>query len=115
MSGAAGHDTPVFVFADLDDSLFNSARKCPPGVPLEPAALLKNGEVVSYTNPRQRALLHWLRQGATIVPVTARSAEGAGGFPGDGRGEFWRRHPGRPTTARRPLGSAHAGGVGRQP
>lgn len=77
MSGAAhGHDTPVFVFADLDDSLFNSARKCPPGVSLEPAALLKNGEVVSYTNPRQRALLHWLRQGATIVPVTARSAEG---------------------------------------
>lgn len=72
------HGTPVFVFVDLDDSLFNSARKCPPGVQLEPAALLKNGAVVSYTNPRQRALLHWLRQGATIVPVTARSAEGFG-------------------------------------
>ncbi len=75
-SSASGHGTGVFVFVDLDDSLFNSARKCPPGVPLEPAALLKNGEVVSYTNPRQRALLHWTRQGATIVPVTARSVEG---------------------------------------
>lgn len=66
----------VFVFVDLDDSLFNSARKCPSGVPLVPAALLKNGDIVSYTSPRQRALLHWLRQGATLIPVTARSAEG---------------------------------------
>ncbi len=73
---ASDQNVGVFVFVDLDDSLFNSARKCPSGVPLVPAALLKNGDIVSYTTPRQRALLHWLRQGATIIPVTARSAEG---------------------------------------
>jgi hypothetical protein len=66
----------VLVFVDLDDSVFNSARKCQPGVALEPAALLKNGDVISFTSPRQRALLQWLHLGARVIPVTARSVEG---------------------------------------
>jgi len=65
----------VFVFVDLDDSLFNSLRKCQPGVDLQPAALLSNGEVISYTSPGQRALIHWLHTGAHVIPVTARSSE----------------------------------------
>jgi hydroxymethylpyrimidine pyrophosphatase-like HAD family hydrolase len=67
---------PLFVFVDLDDTLFCSARKCPPGALLEPAALLQDGAVISYTSPGQRRLLHWLRQGATLIPVTARSLAG---------------------------------------
>ncbi|MDO9353946.1 MAG: hypothetical protein Q7T55_09635, partial [Solirubrobacteraceae bacterium] len=64
---------PLFVFVDLDDSLFSSARKCAPGEVLQPAALLKNGATISFTNARQRALLAWLDRGATLIPVTARS------------------------------------------
>jgi hydroxymethylpyrimidine pyrophosphatase-like HAD family hydrolase len=73
-----GHDgsSSVFVFVDLDDSLFNSLRKCQPGVHLQAAALLSNGEVVSYTSPAQRALIQWLHLGAHVIPVTARSMEG---------------------------------------
>lgn len=64
---------PIFAFVDLDNSLFSSARKRPPGVAFQPAALLNNGEVVSYTSLRQRRLLDWLHLGATTIPVTARS------------------------------------------
>jgi len=67
---------PLFVFVDLDDTLFCSARKCPPGALLEPAALLQDGAVISYTSPGQRRMLQWLRQGAMLIPVTARSVAG---------------------------------------
>ncbi|MEJ8848386.1 hypothetical protein [Variovorax rhizosphaerae] len=66
---------PVFVFSDLDDTLFSSARKRVPGPDSQPAALLRNGEVVSYSNGPQRALLAWLMRDAQLVPVTARSVE----------------------------------------
>ncbi|MES2886697.1 MAG: hypothetical protein V4739_01685 [Pseudomonadota bacterium] len=65
----------VCLFVDLDDSLFNSLRKCAPGAVLQPAALLANGDVISYTSQGQRALLAWLRQGAVVIPVTARSVD----------------------------------------
>jgi hypothetical protein len=74
MNALAG--TPLFVFVDLDDTLFSSARKCPPGVLHEPAALLQDGAVISYTSPGQRRLLDWLRHDATLIPVTARSVAG---------------------------------------
>lgn len=70
----------LVAFVDLDDSLFSSARKCPPdgpgGAALQAAALLRNGEIISYTSPRQRLLVDWLRRGALLIPVTARSVEG---------------------------------------
>lgn len=70
----------LVAFVDLDDSLFSSARKCPPdgqgGEALQPAALLRNGEVISFTSPRQRLLRDWLQRGALLIPVTARSVEG---------------------------------------
>lgn len=68
-------DLPIYAFVDLDDSLFCSARKCPPGAVLEAAAVLQDGQTISYTSAQQRALLAWLRRGATVVPVTARSVE----------------------------------------
>ncbi|MET0580908.1 MAG: hypothetical protein ABWZ08_02925 [Pseudoxanthomonas sp.] len=65
----------VFVFSDLDDTLFSSGRKRTPGPGSQPAALLRNGDVVSYSDGRQRALLDWLMRDAHLVPVTARSVE----------------------------------------
>jgi hydroxymethylpyrimidine pyrophosphatase-like HAD family hydrolase len=64
----------LIALVDLDDTLFNSQRKCAPGVALESAALLENGDTISYTSPKQRAMLAWLRQAELVVPVTARSA-----------------------------------------
>jgi hydroxymethylpyrimidine pyrophosphatase-like HAD family hydrolase len=66
----------LIVFVDLDDTLFNSARKCAPDVCLEPAALLDNGDTISYTSPKQRSMWAWLHQAELVVPVTARSAQG---------------------------------------
>jgi hydroxymethylpyrimidine pyrophosphatase-like HAD family hydrolase len=66
---------PVYIFTDLDDTLFSSASKSFPGMALEPAALLENGQPHSFINPKQQALLAWLYQGAKLVPVTGRSAE----------------------------------------
>lgn len=66
----------VYAFVDLDDSLFCSTRKRRPCAGFEPAALLRNGEVISFTSPAQQTMIQWLRQGATLIPVTARSVEG---------------------------------------
>ena len=63
----------VYAFVDLDDSLFCSTRKRRPGVGFEPAALLRNGKVISFTSPAQQTMIQWLQQGATLIPVTARS------------------------------------------
>ncbi|MDM0115186.1 hypothetical protein QTI66_23755 [Variovorax sp. J22R133] len=66
---------PLFVFSDLDDTLFCSVRKRALTADSQPAALLKNGDVISYSNDRQRAFLNWLMRDARLVPVTARSVE----------------------------------------
>ena len=83
---------PLYAFVDLDDSLFSSARKCPPGAALQPAALLQNGEIISFTSARQRLLLDWLQRGATLIPVTARSVQGLArvllAFPGPAVASF---------------------------
>ena len=63
---------PVFVFADLDDSLFQTLRKCPPAANLVTAAVDRQGEPLSYTTPQQRTLLALLDQ-AVIIPVTGRN------------------------------------------
>jgi hydroxymethylpyrimidine pyrophosphatase-like HAD family hydrolase len=66
----------LIVFVDLDDTLFNSTRKCTSDIALEPAALLSSGDTISYTNAKQRSLWAWLRQAELVIPVTARSAQG---------------------------------------
>jgi hydroxymethylpyrimidine pyrophosphatase-like HAD family hydrolase len=63
-------------FVDLDDTLFSSARKQPEPDGLVPAALLRTGAVVSYSNPAQRGLRHMLECAAEVIPVTARSVDG---------------------------------------
>jgi hydroxymethylpyrimidine pyrophosphatase-like HAD family hydrolase len=69
---------PVYVFTDLDDTLFSSAAKSASRIDLEPAALLENGQAQSYISPPQQALLAWLYQGAKLIPVTGRSVESFG-------------------------------------
>jgi len=69
----------VIVLVDLDDTLFQSRRKCPPDVAedrLRPLAVDTDGEANGFATPRQAALLGWLSQGVCLVPVTARSRAG---------------------------------------
>ncbi len=64
----------TLAFVDLDDTLFSSLRKHGDlESVLEPAALLANGDVISYSNPGQRALLRMLQAADQIIPVTARN------------------------------------------
>ena len=70
----------ALVLADLDDTLFQTRRKVPAGVPerdLVVASALADGTPSGYSTPVQRALLELLA-GATLVPVTARSREALG-------------------------------------
>jgi hydroxymethylpyrimidine pyrophosphatase-like HAD family hydrolase len=62
-------------FVDLDDTLFSSERKQRDPAGLRPAALLRSGDVVSYSNPAQRGLRQLLDCAAEVIPVTARSLE----------------------------------------
>ncbi len=64
------------VFVDLDDTLFSTARKQPDSAGLMPAALLRSGDVVSYTNPAQRGLHQMLACADEVIPVTARNVDG---------------------------------------
>ena len=64
----------ALVLADLDDTLFQTRRKVA-HVPQEDLAVLSrlaDGRPSGYATPVQRALLALL-EGATLVPVTARS------------------------------------------
>ncbi len=63
------------LFADLDDSLFQSREKCPDGVALQPAAFLKDGSAISYTTPSQRGFLDMALSSMTVVPTTARNLD----------------------------------------
>ena len=66
----------ALVFADLDDTLFQTRRKVPEreDAELTVASTLADGRPSGYATPVQRALLALL-EGARLVPVTARSRE----------------------------------------
>ncbi len=63
------------VFVDLDDTLFQTARKMPEGTPRTPATLDVHGQPNGYMNPVQETFINWLLACADVVPVTARSVE----------------------------------------
>ena len=68
----------AIALVDLDDTLFQTLRKCPPDVPAErlvPLGFARDGSPLSYATPRQLNLLEWLAESAWLVPVTARSRE----------------------------------------
>ena len=62
-----------FLFADLDDTLFQSLEKCDGQDGLQPAAFLKDGSPISYTTEGQRAFIAFARDGMTMIPATARN------------------------------------------
>jgi hypothetical protein len=66
--------TRPLILADLDDSLFQTRRKCGdwPEGDLKPMSRLADGSPSGYATPPQQALLGWLAQGE-LVPVTARA------------------------------------------
>ncbi len=68
-------DVPVLVLGDLDDTLFQTRRKCPQGCELVPVAYGRDGEALSFATPRQRRLFAWLAANAAFVPVTGRNAD----------------------------------------
>ncbi|WP_426191744.1 hypothetical protein [Massilia sp. DWR3-1-1] len=64
-----------FLFADLDDTLFQSREKCAPGADLVPTAFLKDGSPISYSTAAQRDFLAFAQQGMTVIPATARNID----------------------------------------
>lgn len=65
-----------FLFADLDDTLFQTFEKCAAADALEPAAYYKDGSICSYTTRAQRAFLGFVQDGMTVIPTTARDHDG---------------------------------------
>ncbi|SFD90265.1 hypothetical protein [Massilia yuzhufengensis] len=65
-----------FLFADLDDTLFQTFEKCRGSDALEPAAYYKDGSICSYTTQAQRAFLSFVQDGMTVIPTTARDLDG---------------------------------------
>lgn len=64
-----------FLFADLDDTLFQTLEKCAVREALEPAAYYSDGSICSYTTPAQRAFFAFVSEGMTVIPTTARSLD----------------------------------------
>lgn len=68
----------AIALVDLDDTLFQTVRKCPPGLPphaLTPMASDKSGAPISFATPVQAAWTDWLLSSALVVPVTGRSRD----------------------------------------
>ena len=64
-----------YIFLDLDDTLFQTLRKCALGADdpkLQVRACLPDGTPNSYATHKQQWLWHWLSKGFKIVPVTGR-------------------------------------------
>jgi hypothetical protein len=64
-----------FLFVDLDDTLFQTPKKCLSETDLQPAAYLKDGAPCSFSTPRQRAFFDFAQNGMTLIPATARNAD----------------------------------------
>lgn len=64
----------VIAFTDLDDTLFQSPRKCPQVHDFTVAADLPNGQPGAYATPQQNSLKQML-QAHLIIPVTGRRTD----------------------------------------
>ncbi len=69
-----GGNRPL-VFVDLDDTLFQTARKMEEGAPRYVATLDAQGQPNGYMSAVQQSFAAWLLATADVVPVTARSIE----------------------------------------
>lgn len=71
----------ALVLLDLDDTLFQTLRKCPPDVPVDALRALgfgRDGAPLGFATPRQSAFLSWLAEAALIIPVTGRGRDALG-------------------------------------
>ena len=65
----------LVIFLDLDDTILQTAPKCPPDQLLHPAAVDRTGAALSFMTPGQQRLLDlWMAQG-TVIPVTGRTED----------------------------------------
>ncbi|MDT8425052.1 MAG: HAD family hydrolase [Methyloprofundus sp.] len=62
-----------FLFLDLDDTVFQTARKCASLDQATPASYNLAGEPSSYFSPKQQAVLQLLAEQWRIIPTTART------------------------------------------
>ncbi|HDV5593878.1 TPA: HAD hydrolase family protein [Vibrio cholerae] len=64
----------IYCFSDLDDSLFQSAKKCNVNIESCKLASFKtNGERHGFSTPAQQQFIDLIKQNGTLIPVTARS------------------------------------------
>lgn len=62
-----------FIFLDLDDTLFQTLRKCPvEDQHLVARAFLANNTANSFATTKQQWLWTWISEGFRVVPVTGR-------------------------------------------
>ncbi|MDZ7706260.1 MAG: hypothetical protein U5L04_17480 [Trueperaceae bacterium] len=61
----------ILAFVDLDDTLFQTRHKCPPG-PLVPGAYGRDGTPLSFMSAPQQRFAAWLGDTALVVPTTGR-------------------------------------------
>ena len=66
----------LFVFLDLDDTIFQTKRKCPEDKPIFPAAFGKDGSVMSFFTTKQARLFKLLNNKTRLIPTTARNKDG---------------------------------------
>lgn len=63
----------LFVFLDLDDTIFQTKRKCPENQPIFPAAFAQDGSVMSFFTSKQARLFKILNHKTRLIPTTARN------------------------------------------
>jgi len=71
----------IVIFLDLDDTILQTAPKCPPGEPVEPAAedragpaaVDRAGRALSFMTRAQRRLLEFWLERSEVIPVTGRT------------------------------------------
>ncbi len=69
------NDVRPLIFVDLDDTLFQTARKTPADIEKHVATLDISGNANGYMTNVQKSFAHWLLAHSDVVPVTARSVE----------------------------------------
>lgn len=65
----------IVLFLDLDDTIFQTAPKCPAGEAVHQVAYRRDGAPLSFMTRRQRALFETLARAATVIPTTARNLD----------------------------------------
>ena len=68
----------AIALVDLDDSLFQTLRKCPSHLSADELTLMavdRDGAPLSFASSEQAGFLSWLQKSALVIPVTGRSVD----------------------------------------